>query len=384
VDFTSSTYGIGDTNPILQGLVQGEGNTMKVLTWHQCPSDGNQISGDFSAVDCDTDDRTDDFVNLADQSWYNPLDISKGHRGFLDGDFVMFLYAWSPTWRLNAVGHDRYDLYIRRSFDGANTWTTTPQSFLASDGVSYSLGDGTTTCETYRGSDTGGGDLVEPKVCYEYPAGGAEQARNVTQHEAMRTTTLDPRYAISGSTTGVPVTEDCLDGILPDETDSLWSCDDLSEMDTDLRNPSRYMTVFETGDNTTTIDGEAEPVDLFYSRAINFGDDYAVWAEETDLSVCYPNDAHGDDISDVLVGSGFCNEFDRLNTRGDTHSSEASLASNPDASKLYAVWAQWVFEDDSDYDSAYTESDSMARRIWWIEDYIPSDAWEALLGGGQD
>ena len=34
-----TTYGIGDTNPILQGQVQGEGNTQRVLTWHQCPSD---------------------------------------------------------------------------------------------------------------------------------------------------------------------------------------------------------------------------------------------------------------------------------------------------------------------------------------------------------
>ena len=58
------------------------------------------------------------FVNLKDQSWYNPLDVSKGHRGFIDGDFVMFLYAWSPNWRLNAKGNDRYDLYVRRSFDG--------------------------------------------------------------------------------------------------------------------------------------------------------------------------------------------------------------------------------------------------------------------------
>jgi len=383
VDFTSSTFGIADTNPVLQGLVQGEGNTTKVLTWHQCPSDGNQTSGDFGAVTCDTDDRTDEYVNLADQSWYNPLDIAKGHRGFLDGDFVMFLYAWSPNWRLNAVGHDRYELYIRRSFDGANSWTTLPSSFLASNGESYS-GDGTATCETYRSSVTGGGDLVEPHVCYDYPAGGAEQARDVTQHQAMRITTLDPRYAISGSPLGTPITDTCLDGILPDETDSLWSCDDTSEMDTDARNPSRYMIVYEVGDNTTTWEGEAEPLDLYYSRAVNFGDDYAVWAEETDLSVCYPSDAHGDDVSDVLVGSGFCNEFDRMNTRGDTHSSEANLEANPDASKLYGVWAQWVFEDDSDYDSDVIESDAMARRIWWIEDYIPSDAWEALLGGGQE
>ncbi len=78
--------------------------------------------------------RTDDYVNLKDQSWYNPLDVAKGHRGFIDGDFVMFLYAWSPNWRLNAKGNDRYDLYVRRSFDGGETWQTTPSSFVASDG----------------------------------------------------------------------------------------------------------------------------------------------------------------------------------------------------------------------------------------------------------
>ncbi len=150
MDFTTSTFGIGDTNPILQGSVQGEGNTSvcspgtsarRMAPWWRRMA--------ITPVDCDTDDRTDDFVNLLDQSWYNPLDVSKGHRGFLDGDFVQFLYAWSPNWRLNAKGNDRYDLYVRRSFDGGNTWTTTPSSFTASDGLSYT-GDGTVTCERYR------------------------------------------------------------------------------------------------------------------------------------------------------------------------------------------------------------------------------------------
>ncbi len=126
-DNNDSEFGIGDTNPILQGVVQGEGNTTRVLTWHQCPSEGTVVASDGSnLVDCDVGDEVG---NLADQSWYNPLDISKGHRGFIDGDFVMFLYAWSPNWRLNAKGSDRYDLYIRRSFDGGETWTTTPTSF---------------------------------------------------------------------------------------------------------------------------------------------------------------------------------------------------------------------------------------------------------------
>ena len=48
VDFSTSTYGIGDTSPILQGYIQNDGNKVRVLTWHQCPSvhavvDGSDI-----------------------------------------------------------------------------------------------------------------------------------------------------------------------------------------------------------------------------------------------------------------------------------------------------------------------------------------------------
>ncbi|NNJ94052.1 MAG: hypothetical protein HKP57_04850, partial [Halobacteria archaeon] len=381
VDFTTSTYGIGDTNPILQGVVQGEGNTQRVLTWHQCPSDGAQTAGDITAVTCADDDRDDEFVNLKDQSWYNPLDISKGHRGFIDGDFVQFLYAWSPNWRLNAKGSDRYDLYVRRSFDGGNTWTTTPTSFLASDGMSYP-GDGTVTCESYRSTESQVPGAVEPKVCYEFGAGAAEHARNITQHKSMRITTLDPRYAPTKAT----ITDGCTDGLFVDPTviTDIFTCDDLSEeYDSDLRNPSRYFMVFETGDNTTVAVGEAEPLDLFYGRAESFGDDYVVWTEtDTDsanLAACYPTVDYGVADLGIVVGSGFCNEFDNMNTGGDTHASEANLESNPDGSKLYGVWAQWVFDETGE---EVAESDAMARRIWWIDDYV-SDTESYTLPGTQ-
>jgi hypothetical protein len=373
VDFTTTTYGIGDTDPILQGQVQGEGNTMKVLTWHQCPSDGTQTTGDITAVTCDDDDRIDDFVNLSDPSWYNPLDVSKGHRGFIDGDMIMFLYAWSPNWRLNAKGSDRYELYVRRSFDGGATWSTTPSSGTAGDGITSFNGDGTVTCETYRSTDTGGGGIVEPRVCYEYPADGNEQARNITQHQAMRVTTLDPRYAASAAT----IEEGCVDLDDPTIDPAVMTCDDLSPLnDSDLRDPSRYFMVFETGDNTTVEVGEAEPLDLFYGRAISFGDDYVVWADEvvdSTLATCYPSDPHDAVVPEVLIGSGFCNEFDRMNAAGDSHSSEANLEANPDGSKLYGVWAQWVFDESGE---EVVESDAMARRIWWIDGYIPDDAWD--------
>jgi hypothetical protein len=385
-----STFCIGDTNPILQGVVQGEGNTTRVLTWHQCPSGGApQEGGDITPVTCDA---TVPESNLQDQSWYNPLDISKGHRGFLDGDFVMFLYAWSPNWRLNAKGSDRYDLYIRRSFDGGNSWTTTPNTFDAADGNNYS-GSGTVTCESYRGTETGTGEPNEPKVCYDFAPGVAEHARNVTQHKSMNITTLDPRYAMTGSVYGLSITDTCLDGLPETDAtgaDSTWSCDDTSLVqDTDARNASRYFVVFETGDNNTVADGEAEPLDLFYMRAESFGDNYVVWTETdtdgltADLAACWPNTAYETDVSDVVVGSGFCNEFDNMNTGGDTGSSEADLEANPDGSKLYAVWTQWVYETKGDYESDVIEADAMARRVWWLDDWV-SDTNAYTLPGSQN
>jgi len=362
VTLGTSTFGIGDTNPVLQGLEQGEGNTDKVLSWHQCPSSFTHVSG-VESLTCDNDARTDN-TTLADQSWYNPLDVSKGHRGYLDGDFVMMLYAWSPNWRTNATGSDRYELYIRRSFNGAQSWTNLPSTFSHGNGVTYN-GAGTTTCETYRSLETGSSDIEEPHVCNAYVAGADEQARNVTQHKSMRITTLDPRYA----PTAASITADPFLVGIPDINGE------------DQRDPSRYFIVYETGDNTTTSEGEPEPDDLFYSRAVQFGDNYQVWAEETDLSVCYPSDAHGDeDVPADLIGSGFCNEFAQLDqgTPG-LQASEASLEANSGGQFMYGVWAQWAHDE---LTGELTESDAMARRVWWIDGFIPANAWEFGQGTG--
>jgi hypothetical protein len=360
VDLSAGTsFGIGDTNPVLQGS-EVTPNTTKVLSWHQCPAEFSVVSqsDDLVIQNCENDSRTDDST-LADQSWYNPLDVAKGHRGYLDGDFVMMLYAWSPNWRLNAVGNDRYELYIRRSFDGGESWTSLPSNFKHWTDAKYD-GQGTVTCETYR-SDEQGSDKVEPRQCNQYAAGAAEQARNVTQHTSMSTTTLDPRYSPTAKT----ITWDGITGIQSD-----WLNGE------DERDPTRFFIVYETGDNTTTADGEPEPLDLFYSRAVMFGDHYQVWAEETDLSVCYPSDPHDTEVPDQLIGSGFCNEFDQVDQgRQGVVGSEASLEANPGGEFMYSVWAQ---EDQDNH-----ESDPEARRVWWIDDYISTDnAWD-LPGSNQ-
>lgn len=252
--------------------------------------------------------------NYDDESWVNPYDVAKGHRGFIDGDFIMMLYAWSPNWKANSVGNDKYNLYVRRSFDGGLTWTTTP---AALDGV------GTTTCETY---------LTDPEpVCTTYGAGEFEQARNVSQLIGTKVTILDPRYTPT------------IDSIL---TDGNFLYPD------DERDPSTFFIVYETGDNTTVAEGEATPLDLFYSRAYVYGDqyDYIEW--------------YNQNTGEVEL------RWDWLENKQDDLSGEASVTANPAGTFFYAAWNQWCEPEEE----VITDSDIIFRRVMYLDDTdaIPS------------
>jgi len=283
------------------------------------PADGE---GDYPRVS-----RWEQTVdNLDDQSWEgNPFDVAKGHRGFMDGDFIMVIYAWSPNWRQNSVGNDHYNLYARRSFDGGQTWTTTPESLD---------GDGTETCELYVDPSTHGRDLV----CTTYGAGEFEQARNLSQLDGYKITILDPRYSPSG---GMPVAGD----ILQDDGTTLY--------DDDVRDPSRFFIVYETGDNTTVTEGEATPLNLYYSRATSWGDDYD-FIEKTDNT------------------GELVEEWDWLENDREILSGEASITANPGGTMFYAVWNQWQ-EDEHE---VMSNSDIFFRRIMYLDnvDAIPTSA----------
>jgi len=363
----------------------------KLTSWYECPGASSALVGGTGATvpDCYVEPESDLLqANLDDRSWYMPIDISKAHRGFLDGDFIAMIYAWSPNWKLNAVGTDRYELYTRRSFTGGVTWTTTPGSFVASDGVTYS-GVGTTTCETWRDGAT---SVDDSHVCTPYAAGVPEQSRNLTQHKSMRVTTLDPRF----TPTLASMADTCpdwfqIDGVCESEWLLFEPINDDTTLDgdpTDVRNPSRFFVVYETGDNTTVAEGEAEPLNLDYGRAEMFGDHFTVWAEtDTDtanLEVCYPNDAHGTTDVDWAVGTGFCNEFDTLEGFPLSLSAEASITSSAYGDFLYGVWGQFNVEEDPDTgEHVFVDGDSMFRRVWYLDDYISeTEAWN-LPGDAQ-
>jgi hypothetical protein len=300
----------------------GDDGFPKVTEWRQC--DGSSILGEYQCNDNDLDD----------QSWENPYDVAKGHRGFIDGDFILMMYAWSPNWQANSVGNDHYNLYARRSFDGGLTWTTTPADLGGVGEIEPGVDEpqDPTVCENYKdGSEIN-------TVCFTYAAGAFEQSRNLSQLVGNKETILDPRYTPTGGIKMLPITN--LKGVdITDNNDyagyGYWD---------DERDPSKFFIVYETGDNTTVAEGEAVPLDLFYSRAVTWGDDYDLREYEKDGEV---------ELS-----------FDWLEHDREDLSGEAANLANNGGTYYYAIWNQWQ-EDEFENVS---ESDAIFRRIMYLDD----------------
>jgi hypothetical protein len=299
----------------------------KVLEWRQC------YDGTESFEGCEDDN------DLDDQSWDNPFDVSKGHRGFLDGDYVMMMYAWSPNWKANSVGNDHYNLYVRRSFDGGITWTTTPASLE---------GAGTSAIENYCVT-TASADCVGTE--FVYGAGDFEQGRNVSQLIGNKITILDPRYTPTGGLKLYPtIRTDWM-------TANGISFEGLPYLDDEVRDPSKFFMIYETGDNTTVTEGEAVPLDLYYSRATIYGD---VW--ELD-----PNwyDEETGEIEDY--------RWPWLENKADDLSGEAGMLANPGGTFMYTVWNQWREEITEDGHELVFDSDMLFRRLLYIADDDTTD-----------
>jgi hypothetical protein len=306
--------------------------------------------------------------NLNDASWENPYDVSKGHRGFIDGDFVMMMYATAENWKAGTVGNEAYQLYIRRSFDGGQTWTTLPADYTHWAPLPADLtivADGTTTCEWY-----GGYGEDDYSVCTDYAAGEFEPARNVSQLAGTRVTVLDPRYTPSGGM----LKKDYTSLLCDPELDGIWTNCSLSEATypEDVRDPSAFFATFETGDNSAvTVETATTPLDMYYSRASNFGDD---WDEQ---NIC-----DGDLEEPWYPSAGLvCDSTDDVELRwdwlenGEDWATEASVDSNPAGDRFYAVWNQELLVG---YDDAgeeiFADQDTQFRRIFYnlYADTIPT------------
>ncbi len=312
------TVNLSGTNPLtfesLDNGTPSHGITERVLTFEQTAED------------------------LGDESWENKYEIAKGHRGFLDGEFLMVMYAWSPNWLATSHGHEPYNLFIRRSFDGGLTWTTTPES-LGGSGTVYDQVFGV----GYRSWT----------VTRNLEAGEFEPARNVSQITTSKETVLDPRYSPTNVGTQSPVNR-----LL--QSDGTFTSFSLYDDDA-LRDPSRFFAVFETGDATTIGDGgEADPLDLFASRGTVYGD----FLDSEDKY------AHG--------RGEWEERWDWLENKAEDLSGEPSIAASPGGDFMWAVWNQWQETDDG-----VKESDPVFRRLWWDDSVtLVADAgtYEAVDG----
>jgi hypothetical protein len=377
-------YPDGSNPNYVRGLCLVEGVNVSGTTIVTCDNEtGGEACADYFPWDAEAGEaeypKVTEWIqteeNFDDPSWENPYDVSKGHRGFIDGDFVMLMYATAPNWKANTTGNEAYNLYIRRSFDGGQTWTTLPAPFTHINGVTYT-GVGTESCEWYGWGGLQNED-PEVEVCTPYGPGEFEQARNVSQLIGSRTTVLDPRY----TPTGGMLKTDYRSLFCYDATTFEWAnCGNEADpfpissdppIGLETRDPSAYFVTYEVGDNTVVdVDTAAVPMDMYYSRATNFGDDYDV------IDICADDEWPGSSTTRDLCDSG--DEVLRWDwlENGPEIAAEASVTSSPAGDRFYQVWNE---ELEIAYEE-YTDMDVIFRRIFYdIEELLYPDAPVATI-----
>jgi hypothetical protein len=130
----------------------------------------------------------------------------------------------------------------------------------------------------------------------------------------------------------------------------------------DVRDPSAFFATFETGDNTVVTEETATvPLDMYYSRASNFGDDW----DEQDICATDPEESWYPNAS-VVCDEGVVElRWDWLEN-GDDLATEASVFGNPNGDRFYAVWNQELPIGVDDHgETISTDMDSEFRRIFY-------------------
>ncbi|MGD9099030.1 MAG: choice-of-anchor O protein, partial [Anaerolineae bacterium] len=262
-------------NPDRDENAQGEGT--KVIRWEQ----------------------TED--NLYDASSLNPYGDARAHRGQLRGDFVVIGYSYTPNWAASRNGNDKYDFYVRRSFDGGATWTTMP---------AIQGGEGVTNCLTFKDPET----KEKEEVCTFYGPGEFEAARNVSQLPNNKESVIEPRIVAPPGTIKDPAT-------------GQWT-----GIPEDKQNRNVYYVSYGTANTVEQVHGNSDeeqvfpaPLDLYYSFTRDQGETYTEFSWEVNP------DSSGNHAGETVTG------WDRL-AKGDPEQGEAQLRMTPDGSKFYATW----------------------------------------------
>ncbi len=286
---------------------------------------------------------------LGHKSGANPYEDARAHRGAIRGDFVIMGYSYTPNWAASRNAHDKYDFYIRRSFDGGATWTTDPDAMIPVMHEDifidpYGLSGSDLAALPEPQLDEEGNDITQATKHYswftEYAGGGVyEPARNVSLLKNNKTSVIEPRLV------GVPGTIK-VNGV-------------SSTNPEDVQNPDVFYVVY--GTSTNLRDVEKAPEDLFYSFSMDRGTTLLEdsWQVNPDSS--------GNFAGDWVTRWAWL-------AKGDPEQGEAQIRMTPDGSKFYACWLEEGEEG----------SDIVFRRIlpWQFESNSLPDLADDYDGDG--
>ena len=238
--------------------------------------------------------------NLADLTSMNKYDDARAHRGQIRGDFVLLGFSYTANWAASRNGNDKYDFFIRRSFDGGETWTTDP------------TGEGVDHCITWTyptGTATQGAKVEE---CNFYAAGAHETMRNLTQLPNNKESVIEPRIV------AVPGTI---------KAGGVWT-----GIPEDKQNPAVFYVAWGTSSNPkkdpiTKEQEEPAPADLYWSFSMDKGENYFEDTWYVMGNPTTPDVSTGDEKIDYPWMA-----------KGDQEQGEVQLRMTPDGSRFYASW----------------------------------------------
>jgi len=382
--------------------------TNKVLLWSQHQRNlGDESFGfvDEDGTPCavigwEQDPVTGQWTNLGTPEVCPAMySNARSHRGFMRGDLLVTAYSLSPNWAAGRNGNDRYNFYVRRSFDGGQTWTTTPAALG---------GTGVYVCPEYRSDpnnpDPDGSGNLPPQVLLdsasgacgfydpatlmdgELPplpvgiaavnyldpigstpdglpaqfiaAGAFEPARNVSEiknnHESSgdpRLGTTPPTYPLDGTTGNIMCPKMGAAGT--------WEC--IFPEDEYFDN--MFFVAWGTVDNAkstgaTGEKAEAGPLDLYYTRTENYGDRYVKipWVIGGQNS----NLGYGETVW----------RYDFVAKGEPEEQGEAQLKATSDGSKAYVIWHSQISPEEdpnAEYSRWYPwePSESYENDLWF-------------------
>jgi len=281
-------------------------------------------------------------ANLTDASFTNPYEDARAHRGVLRGDFVMMGYSYTPNWAASRNGHDRYDFFIRRSFDGGQTWTTDP------------AGAGVTHCQVFKKTIGVGDDLtfeydadghiVKEEVCTEYAPGAFEQARNMSQLPNAKSSVIEPR--IVGPPAGAVRNSDGTMSNKTDHPEDIYDAAVVYLAYGTSTNPRKDPDGADEEDG----DVDALPLDLYYTFTQDRGETFVL--DEWEVNP----DSDGNHAGETVTRWGYL-------AKGDAEQGEVQIRMTADGSRFYGVWLQELEILDPESPTHFEGSDVWFRRI---------------------